>query len=241
MSVVEAMTVPALRRYRLRRLRLPVGRGQLDLVIPDADAYRRGGAWVDAALRGAEPPYWCEIWPAALAAARVLARLELEGQTVLDLGCGLGVPGIAAAAGGAAVTFADAQPDALQFAQWNATRAHPERRAPKTVRFDWARDVLPEQYAVMVLADVTYDPRHHAPLQRQIAAALAPAGVVLHADPRRPDSAPFVAWLRQRFATVEFERAVVLGERRAVVRLCAAARAPDVLAAWGRRLGGTPG
>ena len=47
-------------------------------------------------------PYWAELWPSALALARVLARRPLTGRRVLELGCGLGLPAIAAALAGGA-------------------------------------------------------------------------------------------------------------------------------------------
>jgi predicted nicotinamide N-methyase len=237
-SVALAKAEPKLRRYQLRRLRVPVGARMLDLVVPDARAHRRSGVWVDATLRGAEPPYWCEVWPAAVAAARALAGWRLAGQKVLDLGCGLGVPGLAAAAHGAEVTFADREADALHFAAWNAGRAHPEGLPARTEVLDWAARVVSGSFAVVVLADVTYRRVHHTPLQRQIAAALAADGVVLHADPGRSDSAPFVAWLQREFATTVAERRVQLGERSALVRLCAAARTAAALPPLGSGRGG---
>ena len=42
-------------------------------------------------------PYWCDVWPSSLAAAAELAELDLAGRTLVDLGCGLGTVGIAAA------------------------------------------------------------------------------------------------------------------------------------------------
>jgi predicted nicotinamide N-methyase len=47
-------------------------------------------------------PYWTRVWPSAVAlASEVLRRPELvAGKRVCDLGCGLGVAGIAAALAG---------------------------------------------------------------------------------------------------------------------------------------------
>ena len=47
-------------------------------------------------------PYWAELWPSALALARVVARRPLTGRRTIELGCGLGLPAIAAAAAGGA-------------------------------------------------------------------------------------------------------------------------------------------
>ncbi len=174
-----------LRRYALRRVRLPVGAATLSLVLPDASDWIRRGVWADATEAGAEPPYWVQVWPAAVAAARLLARLpSLTGQRVLDLGCGLGVPGVAAARAGAMVTFADREPDALAFAGWNA--AYVAASAPATTRLlDWSAATLDGRFDVIVLADVSYRPAHHVALQRHIRECLAEGGVVLHADPFR--------------------------------------------------------
>ena len=52
-------------------------------------------------------PYWAELWPSALALARVVARLEVAGLRVLELGCGLGLPSVVAALRGAEVLATD--------------------------------------------------------------------------------------------------------------------------------------
>ena len=38
-------------------------------------------------------PYWAELWPSALALARVVARRPLTGRRTIELGCGLGPAG----------------------------------------------------------------------------------------------------------------------------------------------------
>lgn len=231
-SVPEAMNDPRLRRFRLRRLRIPVGAGQVDLVVPDARAWLREGAWVGATERGAEPPYWVNIWPASVAVARALVReVRPAGKGVLDLGCGLGVPGVVAASAGAAVTFADQQEDALAFASWNAERAHPERARPRCERLDWQRTVVAGRFDVLVLADVSYRLLHHAPLLRHVDQCLAPGGIVLHADPFRHESDTFLKALAQRLCVGQVEQQVHFDGRRVAVRLACAARSRDELPA----------
>ncbi len=235
-GVPAARAEPTLRRYDLRRVRVPIGTGSLSLVVPDAGDWRRRGEWTDAAVRGGEPPYWTRIWPAAVAAARVVWRLgDLSGRRVLDLGCGLGLPGLAAAGAGAAVTFADRQPDALAFARWNGVRtADPARIG--VVELDWASGVVPGTFDVVVLADVSYRAQHHGALQRQLATCLARDGVVLHADPLRAEATPFVHWLQRGFACHEVAREVAFGGARTAVRVVAAASG-GVPAAWRTALG----
>lgn len=48
-------------------------------------------------------PYWCEPWPSAIAMSeQLLRRPELvRGKRACELGCGLGLAGLAAAVAGA--------------------------------------------------------------------------------------------------------------------------------------------
>ena len=70
-----------------------------------------------ALLRGeTEPPYWAYLWAGSRCLADYLARWkDLRGRRVLEIGCGLGVAGLVAAARGADVVFVDAARPALAF------------------------------------------------------------------------------------------------------------------------------
>jgi predicted nicotinamide N-methyase len=78
-------------------------------------------------------PYWAELWPAGLALAEALPD-DLAGVRVVELGCGLGVPSLVAAARGATVTAVDWAADAIALLRENAARNGLELEA---VRADW--------------------------------------------------------------------------------------------------------
>src|SRR5918998_6245873 len=61
-------------------------------------------------------PYWSVIWRSGVALARELDGMALGGRRVVELGCGLGLPSIAAARGGATVLATDACAEALELA-----------------------------------------------------------------------------------------------------------------------------
>jgi len=70
-------------------------------------------ALLDAAIE--EAPYWAELWPSARALATVVAARDVAGQRVLEVGCGLALPALVAAARGAAAMATDVDAAPLAF------------------------------------------------------------------------------------------------------------------------------
>src|SRR5215204_4422839 len=73
-------------------------------------------------------PYWAVLWRSGVALARELDGEPLRGLRVVELGCGLGVPSIAAARAGATVLATDACDEAIGLLGRNAAlnRVHIE-------------------------------------------------------------------------------------------------------------------
>ena len=67
-------------------------------------------------------PYWAELWPSSLALARAIGGRALRGARTLELGCGLGLPSIAAALAGGRVLATDWSPEAIAMTEANAER-----------------------------------------------------------------------------------------------------------------------
>jgi predicted nicotinamide N-methyase len=125
-------------------------------------------------------PYWAELWPAGLELARLVANRDVRGLRVLELGCGLGVPSIVAALGGADVLATDWSPDALALLERNAAR----NGATLTTRnLDWRKDEVECGCDLVLAADVLYE-RTHPDLLLALLARLE-AREVLLADPAR--------------------------------------------------------
>ena len=104
-------------------------------------------------------PYWAELWPSAMALARVVARRPLTGRRVLELGCGLGLPALAAAAAGGRVLATDWAADAVAMTARNA--AH-NGLAVETAVFRWADDPAPlgPPWPLVLASDVLYEARN---------------------------------------------------------------------------------
>jgi predicted nicotinamide N-methyase len=145
-------------------------------------------------------PYWAELWPAATALAAALP--ELAGLRVVELGCGLGLPSLVAAARGAEVTASDWAEDAVALLRKNAARNGLVLRAEMR---DW-REPWPERFDVALAADVLYERRNVEPLLERLR-ELAPVAYVGLAG--RPYEAEF---LEKAGSAVEIaERVVSLG------------------------------
>ena len=117
-------------------------------------------------------PYWAELWPAALGLAEALPA-RLDGLRVVELGCGLGLPSLVAAARGAAVTAVDWAADAVELLDRNAAR---NGLRVGTERRDW-REPWAERFDLAVAADVLYERRNVAPVLARLR-ELAPEALV---------------------------------------------------------------
>jgi predicted nicotinamide N-methyase len=133
-------------------------------------------------------PYWAELWPSALVLASELAASDVGGARLTELGCGVGLPAIVAALGGADVLATDWYDDALTFVRANARAAG----APVDARrLDW-NDPPPDLVEpgaardLIVGADLLYEERNGPALAVLLPRLLGPGGRALIADPRRP-------------------------------------------------------
>jgi predicted nicotinamide N-methyase len=161
---------------------LTVGGLELSLLRP-ADA----AALIDEEQFEVEEflPYWAELWPAGAALAEALPA-ELHGRRVLELGCGLGLPSLVAAARGAHVLATDWSTDALELLGLNA------RRNGLSLEVAHARwddpDGFGSGWELVLAADVLYEhrnvPQLLALLQRLDAETLL-------AEPGRPPAQSF--------------------------------------------------
>jgi predicted nicotinamide N-methyase len=129
-------------------------------------------------------PYWAELWPAGLALARVLPP-RLDGVKAVEIGCGLGVPSLVAAARGATVTATDWSEDAIELLRENAERNGLRLEAKHA---DWRQ--LAGRFDLVLAADLLYEQRYVEPLVETLR-RLAPEALVALAD--RPYEAEFLA------------------------------------------------
>ena len=142
-------------------------------------------------------PYWAELWPSGVALARRVASRSLKGARVLELGCGLGLPSLAAALAGGRVLATDWSPQAIELLRDNAERNGAELELEIA---DWARpEALIERapWDLVLGADLLYERRNVAPLLDLVPRLLGERGELWLADPGRAPAADFLAaWER---------------------------------------------
>jgi predicted nicotinamide N-methyase len=133
-----------------------------------------------------EPPYWAHLWSGALALADVVPR---DAGTVLELGCGLGLPGLVAARRGGRVTFVDRIPVALEFVR-ASVRANGGGPVG-LVAADFTAPPLRRRFDLVLAAEVLYDRGVFGRLARTLADVIAPGGRGMLADAGRIDTRAF--------------------------------------------------
>jgi predicted nicotinamide N-methyase len=154
-------------------------------------------------------PYWSVLWRSGVALAQEVDRSELDGLRVVELGCGLAAPSIAAARRGAAALATDSDPEALELAERNA-RENGVR--VETAAVDWSTPdelLARAPFDLVLAADVLYE-RANVAVLLGLLPRLAPAAWL--ADPGRPAAEAFLEQASARGCAVE-------SSTRALVRI----------------------
>lgn len=129
-------------------------------------------------------PYWADLWPAARQLAITALEAHGPGRTLLELGCGLGLPTSAAVRSGFDVTSTDYYDDALHMTRFNSARVNGIE--PKIRMVDWrAMPADLGKFDVVMAADVLYERAYGTLVASAIAATLKPDGEAWIADPGR--------------------------------------------------------
>lgn len=141
----------------------------------------------------AAPPFWAKVWPAALALCDYLVlHPALVGKCrVLELGAGLGLPGLMAASLGGSVTLSDRDGEAVALMRQNSRQ--PDLPPVRCRRLDWTR--LPDdafEAEVLLLSDVNYEPAVFEALHQVLLRFLGGGTRILLSTPQRLMAKPFI-------------------------------------------------
>jgi predicted nicotinamide N-methyase len=140
-------------------------------------------------------PYWADLWASSpVLAGHLRGMPALAGKDLLELGCGLGLAGIAGAQAGATVLMTDYEEDALEFARFNAAlNLDPgELSRVSFRRLDWRTEGLPGRFDIIVGADIVYDRANFEPVLSLVRNLLRPGGSFIITDPQRDIGRDFI-------------------------------------------------
>ena len=126
-------------------------------------------------------PLWAKIWKASWVLSGYLAGMPVDDdKRILEIGGGIGLVSIVAAAFGHQITMTEYNPDALNFARANAHRNNcPEL---PILKLDWHHSGLSEQFDSIVASEVTYKEEDFSPLIRLFRSNLKPGGEIILAS-----------------------------------------------------------
>jgi predicted nicotinamide N-methyase len=151
-------------------------------------------------------PYWSVLWRSGVALARELDVEPYGAKRIVELGCGLGLPSLAAARAGAEVLASDGCEEALRLLERNSSL---NGLRLETATVDWSD---PEQllnrapFDLVLAADVLYERSSVAPLL-SLLPRLAP--VAWLADPGRPAADAFLEEAIRRWSVETATRGIV--------------------------------
>jgi predicted nicotinamide N-methyase len=126
-------------------------------------------------------PYWAYLWPAAITLAELVVRQNWpKGTRALELGSGLGLVGLAAAATGLPVQITDYDPLAVELVRWNAHRLGISTASAELL--DWTQPEQATAADLVLGCELLYEDRNHELLLNGLDRWLATDGVAWFGD-----------------------------------------------------------
>jgi len=193
-------------RYKLTFDRLKVGDHTLRLLkIDDIEELLAGK---DPFANVSEFPFWVKLWEAAMVLAYVMSRLpDPQGKSVLELGAGLGAPGLAAAAAGFDVTISDYEAIIMDFQRVSAAASGLHNIT--FTHLDWLNppDIAP--FDILAGAEILFREEFFEPLLTVFKKYLKPEGFIYLAHDASRRSLPLFLELAKKDFDITLAKQVI--------------------------------
>lgn len=151
-------------------------------------------------------PYWADLWPSAIALSKYLSTLtNFNNKQVLEIGCGLALPGIVASKIGAKVTFTDYIYEPLTFAKQNAELNNINNANYKIIDWRTINDTDLIGIDILLASDVAYEKRSFDDLLKAIQHVTSKGICFYLSEPNRQLAIPFISKLKD-LALIKMEK-----------------------------------
>jgi predicted nicotinamide N-methyase len=180
---------------------------------------------LESVLKGRDPfknvsefPFWVKLWEAAMVLADVAATLPpTAGPRLLELGAGLGAPGLVAAVKGFQVTLSDYEERILNFQRVSAAASGLKVEC----RFiDWTKPPAMERFDTIIGAEILFRDDLLSPLLKLFDKLLAPGGTIyLSHDLRRKTMYTFLDMAQANYTIKAKKIELAAGDEATTVML----------------------
>ena len=172
-------------------------------------------------------PFWGKIWEASiLLAAYLTAQPVLPGRKILEIGTGLGVSGLFAAAHGHEVTLSDHTEEILRFIRANVLLNNLSH--VPIINVDWTEPAGEERYDWIIGAEVIYHRPTYDDLVRFLQQTLKPHGTIFLAKSTSLPADTFFAKLTQHFKFKRLDKVMRSEDQEFAISLYAIKRKDEV-------------
>lgn len=203
-------------KYRLTFDRLKIGGNNLRLLkIADLAEFLDGK---DPFANVSEFPFWVRLWDAAMVLAYVLgSQKDVAGKQLLELGAGLGAPGLAAAAAGYQVTISDYEDIIMDFQRVSAAASG--LKGINFIHLDWLAPPDLGRFDVLVGAEILFRESFFMPLLRIFKQYLQKDGMIFLAHDATRQSLPKFLQIAQQDFDISLKKQTITrdGKERTII------------------------
>jgi len=194
------------KKYSLTFDRLRFGEKQIRLLkIADLEEFLDGK---DPLADVSEFPFWIRLWDAAMILAYVLgSQPNAAGNRLLELGAGLGAPGLAAASAGFEVTISDYEEIIMDFQKVSAAASG--LKGIEFAHLDWLNPTAMQPFDVLAGAEILFRDEFFQPLLDIFKNYLKPDGVIYLAHDAKRQSLPKFLNLAQKDFDIALKEQVI--------------------------------
>lgn len=193
--------------YTTRNLALPIGGDPWQLRVL-SDLQQFGDPDGHGARLGISDAQWSlfgQIWPSGRLLAQAMHRFDLNGERILELGCGIGLASLVLQRRGADVVASDMHPLTEPFLAYNAALNALPAVHYRQLRWDTALPTL-GHFDLIIASDVLYEQGHAEILAQVVIRHARAQAQVLITDPGRGNSARFTRLMLELGFTLDESR-----------------------------------